>query len=256
MIGLLLAMALQTPPPPHAHGPEPEHAQAEHAHGGHGDAEHVHGHAHGGHGDAEHVHGHAHGEHGNPEDLAAYVARMEDPSRDAWQKPDEVLRLAGVREGGGQTVCDIGAGPGYFSLRAARRVGERGHVFAVDVEPRLLDVLRDRIAKAGVRNITPVLSLPGDSLLPDGSCDVILIVDTYHHFPDGTAYLRALSRKLRRGGSLVNIDFAKRELPVGPPLEHKVARETFLEQARAAGLRVAAEPEVLPYQYFLVLRPR
>ena len=86
-----------------------------------------------------------HGHHGNPEDLAGYVAKMEEPSRDEWQKPDEVLRLLDVKPG--QTACDIGAGPGYFALRLARAVGPRGHVFAVDVEPRMLDVLRDRIGK-------------------------------------------------------------------------------------------------------------
>ncbi len=85
---------------------------------------------------------------------------------------------------------------------------------------------------------------------------MILIVDTYHHFPDGPAYLRRLSQSLRPGGRIVNIDFHKRALPVGPPIEHKVARETFLKDAAAAGLALASEHGFLPYQYFVVLTPQ
>lgn len=195
----------------------------------------------------------AHGHHGNPADLEGYVARMEEPDRAKWQKPDEVVAALQLKQG--QVACDIGAGPGYFSLRLSRAVGSAGQVFAVDVEPRILEVLRKRIGAANARNVSPILSLPDDPLLPQRACDLILIVDTYHHFPDGPAYLRRLSRSLRPGGALVNIDFHKRELPVGPPLEHKVSREAFLGDAQAAGLEVAGEQQFLPYQYFLVLRP-
>lgn len=201
-----------------------------------------------------HAHGQHHGHHGNPDDLDAYIAKMEDPSRDEWQKPDEVLRVLALRDGA--TACDIGAGPGYFALRMARSVGAKGHVFAVDVEPRILDMLRERIAKAGVRNVTPVLALDGDPLLPPASCDLILVVDTFHHFPDGVAYLKRLVEALRPGGKIVNIDFHKRETPVGPPVEHRVAREEFLAQAKRAGLEVVDEPTFLPYQYFLVIKPK
>jgi ubiquinone/menaquinone biosynthesis C-methylase UbiE len=196
-------------------------------------------------------HGH-HGKHGNPEDLDNYVSKMEAPDRDVWQKPAEVLRA--LRLEAGQVVCDIGAGPGYFALRLSREVGVRGAVFAVDVEPRMLEVLRNRIQKKGVSNVVPVLGLPSDPLIPGDSCDLILVVDTFHHFPDGVAYLRRLARSLRKGGHLVNIDFHKRELPVGPPPEHKVSREEFLSLAQSAGLALKAEHQFLPYQYFLVFQ--
>ena len=193
-----------------------------------------------------------HGRHGNPADLDAYIARMEEPERAQWQKPDEVVAALQLKPG--QIACDIGAGPGYFSLRLARAVGESGHVFAVDVEPRILEALRKRLEASTAKNLSPVLALPDDPLLPPNACDLILVVDTYHHFPDGAAYLRRLARSLRPGGRLVNIDFHKRELPVGPKLEHKVSREAFLKDAESAGLKLAAEHSFLPYQYFLVLQ--
>lgn len=196
---------------------------------------------------------HSHRKHGNPDDLASYIAKMEEPGRAAWQKPDEVVQALGLK--GGETVCDIGAGPGYFSLRLARAVGDGGRVFAVDVEPRILEVLRQRLKEAKLRNVTPVLALEDDALVPKGACDVILIVDTFHHFPDPPAYLRRLAQALKPGGRVVNIDFHKRELPVGPS-ENKISREDFLAQASAAGLVVAEEHTFLPYQYFLVLKPR
>ena len=95
--------------------------------------------------------GHEHGKHGNPEDVDSYIARMEDPERAAWQKPDELLRALKVAPG--QVACDIGAGPGYFALRMARIAAQ---VFAVDVEPRMLQGLVKRIVKSGLRNVTPV----------------------------------------------------------------------------------------------------
>ena len=195
-----------------------------------------------------------HGNHGNPEDLDSYVARMEDPSRAEWQKPDEVLRALALTPG--QVACDVGAGPGYFAFPVARAVGPKGGVYAVDVEPRMVVALRKRLRENGLRNVTPVLALEDDPLLPPAACDLILIVDTYHHFPDGPAYLRRLVRSLRPGGRIVNIDFHKRELPVGPPPPHKLTREEFLAQAEAAGLSLVQEHAFLPYQYFLVLAPR
>lgn len=204
-----------------------------------------------------HHHGHAksaNGAHGNPADLDAYIAKMFEPGRDEWQKPDEVVKALGVAPG--QVVCDIGAGPGYFALRLAKAVGESGSVFAVDVESKMLDALRTRIAESGARNVTPVLALPDAPLLPAGSCDLVLVVDTYHHFPDGPAYLRQLARVLKPSGRIVNIDFHKRELPVGPPVDHLISETDFRRDAATAGLEVISSPAFLPHQYFLVMKPR
>ncbi len=198
----------------------------------------------------DHAHGGKHGRHGNPANLEEYIAKMEAPDRDQWQKPSQVLQALSLKPG--QVACEIGAGPGYFALRLARAVGDSGFVYAVDVVPRIMQVLLDRIEKSGMRNLVPVLALSGDPLLPREACDLILIVDTFHHFPEPVSYLRRLARSLRVGGRIVNIDFHKREMPVGPGLDHKVSREDFLAKATAAGLMLTAEHTFLPYQYFLI----
>ena len=207
-------------------------------------------------GPMSHHHRHDHGghdRHGNPDDFERYLAKLEDPARAEWQKPDEVLDALGLRPG--DTVCDIGAGPGWLSLRAARRVGPEGRVYAVDVEPRLLAVLHERMRTAGVSNVTPVFALPDDPLVPPGSCDLVLVVNAYHHFPDGPAYLGKLARLLAPGGRIANIDFQGWETPVGPSVDHRIPRERFLEEAQQAGLSLAGEHTMLPYQYFVVLAP-
>jgi ubiquinone/menaquinone biosynthesis C-methylase UbiE len=196
---------------------------------------------------------HAHRrKHGNPAHLRSYIARLVAADRAEWQKPDEVVAALGLRPG--HVVADLGVGPGYFATRLARRLGPRGRVFAVDVEPDILTVLRDRIAAGRPTTITPVLGLPDDPLLPAASCDRVLSVNAYHHYPEGPAALRRMARLLRRGGRLAVLDFHKRDTPIGPPLRERVAREEFLAHAKRAGLRIAREFDFLPYQYFFLLR--
>jgi ubiquinone/menaquinone biosynthesis C-methylase UbiE len=195
-----------------------------------------------------------HDRHGNPEDLDAYIGKMEDPGRAAWQRPDEVVSALGVSPGA--TVADVGAGPGYFSLRLARAVGPAGRVYAVDVVPEIVAALRERLDRAGAGNVAPILAEDGDPMLPPAVCDLVLVVDTFHHFPDGPGYLGALAAKLRPGGRIANVDFHKRETPVGPPVEHRVSREDLLDAAREAGLALVEEKTFLPYQYFVVLQRR
>jgi ubiquinone/menaquinone biosynthesis C-methylase UbiE len=199
-----------------------------------------------------HPHGRHH--HGNPDDLDAYIRRMEEPSRDEWQRPDEVLRALAVRPG--DAVADVGAGPGYFTLRLARAVGPHGHVYAVDAVPEMIGVLRERIQRAGLGNVTTLVARDGDTGLQPASYDLVLIVDTFHHFPDGAAYLARLGASLKPEGRIANIDFHARETPVGPPLEQRISREAFLAEAARAGLVVVDERTFLPYQYFVVMRPR
>jgi ubiquinone/menaquinone biosynthesis C-methylase UbiE len=188
-----------------------------------------------------------------PADVEAHMEWLESPERDAWQKPDQVIAALSIA--GDAVVADVGCGPGYFSRRLARAV-PRGLVYAVDVEPRQLDRLNERLRRDHIENVIPVLAPLDDPRLPPGRIDLVLVVDTYHHFGDRPAYLARLRRALAPGGRLAILDYHKRELPIGPPLEHKLAREVVLEEARAAGFRLIAEPTVVEYQYFLIFQPQ
>jgi ubiquinone/menaquinone biosynthesis C-methylase UbiE len=187
-------------------------------------------------------------------DAQAMIAALEDPARDAYQKPDQVVAALGLRPG--EVVADIGAGSGYFTLRFARAVGDTGRVYAVDVSPEMIRHLNRRLRDEGVRNVVTVLSDPDDPLLPDASVDCFVVVDTWHHIEDQEKYLRLMKRMLRPGGQIVHIDFQKRELPVGAPLSMKISRDDLVSEMDAAGFRLESEHTFLPYQYFLVFGRR
>ena len=182
-------------------------------------------------------------------DPKAYIAALEDPKRDAYQKPHEVMEALAVKEG--EIIADIGAGSGYFTLRLARHVGANGRVYAVDVNPDMIRHLNGRIRDLGVLNVSSILAPPDDPLLPQ-PVDRFLIVDVWHHVEDQAGYLALMKKQLKPGGQVVMIDFHKRDLPVGPPADMKISREDLLKQMEAAGFRLVTEHTFLPYQYFLV----
>jgi len=186
-----------------------------------------------------------------PEELAGALKRQLNPARKRWQKPALLVRALGLRRG--QTVAEIGAGPGYFTPRLARAVGPSGHVFAVDPEAQVLDVLRQRLARTGVKNVTPVLSRDDDPLLPSGRCDLAVIINVYHHMHGGAAFLRRLVSRLPRGARVINVDWDESS-EFGPPPKRRVPKARFLRDARKAGLTLVSERTFLPHQYFLVLR--
>jgi len=187
------------------------------------------------------------------QDTKAYIAMLEDPKRDAYQKPQEVLAALGLREG--ETVADIGSGSGYFTLRFAHHVGEKGRVYAVDVDPEMIRHLNRRLRDGGVRNVQTVLAEPNDPLLADRSVDRFVVVDTWHHIDLRADYLALMKKMLKPGGQVVMIDFQKRELPLGPSMAMKIARDDLVKELAAAGFRLAKEHTFLPYQYFLVFEP-
>ncbi|MEW5976091.1 MAG: methyltransferase domain-containing protein [Acidobacteriota bacterium] len=191
-----------------------------------------------------------HALHGNPRE---YIARLEDPKRDAYQKPAEVLSALGLQEG--EVIADIGAGSGYFAFRFAPLVGHLGRIYAVDVSPDMILHLNRRIRDLGSGNVVTVLAEPNDPLLPDASIDRFFICNTWHHIRDQKQYLALMRRMLKPGGQIIMIDFHKKELPVGPPLEMKISRDELLSQMRAGGFHLASEHSFLPYQYFLVFTP-
>ena len=183
------------------------------------------------------------------QDTKAYVAMLEDPKRDAYQKPHEVIQALQLKDG--ETVADIGAGSGYFTFRLARHVGEKGRIYAVDVSPDMIVHLNRRIRDEGVKNVTTVLCAPDDPLLPDASIDRVFICNTWHHIADHPRYLALLKKGLKPGGQIVMIDFKKEGTPVGPPTEMRINRTELVQEMEKNGFRVVGEQDFLPYQYFL-----
>jgi ubiquinone/menaquinone biosynthesis C-methylase UbiE len=187
------------------------------------------------------------------EDVAKWVEVFDDPGRDAWQKPDEVLHVLGVSPG--MTVADLGAGTGYFSVRLAKAVGDKGRVLAIDVEPKLVNYMKERAAKANLAQLVPVLTDADDPKLPTKGVDLVLIVDTWHHIDDRLHYLAKLAAGLKAGGRVAVVDFKKGDFPVGPPDAHKLTADAVTAEFLSAGWTLAKQWDELPYQYVLVFSP-
>ena len=187
-------------------------------------------------------------------DPKAYIGALEDPKRDAYQKPQEVMTALGIKPG--EVIADIGAGSGYFTFRLALHVGDKGKVYAVDVSPDMILHINRRIRELNVSNVVTVLSDPDDPLLPDHSIDRFFFSESWHHIENKTKYLALMKRMLKPAGEVVMIDFQKKDLPVGPPLQMKIAKEDLIKQMETHGFRLQKEYTFLPYQYFLIFTVR
>jgi ubiquinone/menaquinone biosynthesis C-methylase UbiE len=183
-------------------------------------------------------------------DPKSYIEALEDPKRDAYQKPREVLTALGLKSG--EIIADIGAGSGYFTFRLAQPVGDKGKIYAVDVSPDMILHINRRVRELKATNVVSILADPDDPLLLDASIDRFFFSDSWHHIEAQTKYLSLVKRMLKPGGEVVMIDFHKKDLPVGPPLQMKIAREDVIRQMETNGFRLAKEHTFLPYQYFLV----
>ena len=184
------------------------------------------------------------------QDAKAYIAMLDDPKRDAYQKPHEVIQALELKPG--ETVADLGAGSGYFAFRLAQHVGETGRVYAVDVSPDMIVHLNRRARELKAGNVVAMLSAPDDPLLPDAAIDRFFVCDTWHHIDNHPHYLGLLKQMLKPGGQIIMIDFKKEKTPVGPPLEMRIAQDDLVKEMDANGFRLLKEHTFLPYQYFLV----
>jgi ubiquinone/menaquinone biosynthesis C-methylase UbiE len=183
------------------------------------------------------------------DDPERFAKSFDDPARDAWQMPARVIET--LKPSPDASVADIGAGTGYFSVRLAGAL-PRGTVYAVDIEPSMLEHVKKRASDAGLGNVITVQASGSSSNLPR-PVDLILIVDTYHHLPSRPAYFRDLAKSLAPGGRLAIIDYRK-DSPEGPPPEFRFEAEQIVEEMTQAGYRLDARHDFLPRQHFLVFR--
>ena len=183
----------------------------------------------------------------HPPSSGEYAKVLEDPSRDEWQKPHEVVMALDLKST--DAIADIGAGTGYFARRFALHAGK---VYAVDIDEKLL-AIAGRDAPA---NLTTVLAAPDDPRLPERSVDIVFFCDVLHHIENRASYYRKLARILKPGGRIVVIDFYEKSLPVGPPPSMKLSSEKVIAELRDAGFALVKRLDTLPYQYYLFFENR
>ncbi len=185
------------------------------------------------------------------EDANKWAREFDNPERNAWQKPEEILDALHLKRT--SSVADIGAGTGYFSVRIAKRIPE-GKIFAADVEADMVRYLVERAQREHLTNLAPVQASADAANLPE-PVDVVLVVDTYHHIGHRTEYFAKLKSSLRPAGRLAIVDF-KADSPSGPPVQYRISPETVTEEPTWPGYSLMEILQFLPRQYYLVFRKR
>ena len=175
---------------------------------------------------------------------------FESPGRDQRLQISRVMDILGITPG--KNVADIGAGSGWFTVRAARRVGEAGKVFAVDINPEAIHYIENRAQKEGLRNITAILGHEDNSLLPASEIDAVLLLKTYHEVANPIALLRNLRASLRPGAKVGIIDRN------GNGENHGVARDVVIKEAASAGYELLNSYDFVKddMDYFLVFQTK
>jgi ubiquinone/menaquinone biosynthesis C-methylase UbiE len=180
---------------------------------------------------------------------AEWLVRAE---REAEEAPDRALDAIGIRKG--SVVADLGAGVGYFTWRLAERVGPEGQVFAVDIQPQMLERLRQNVEERGLKNVEAVLGETADPKLPQNGVDMILLVDVYHEFSEPQNMLGKIRQALKPDGRLVLLEYRKEDpaVPIRP--EHKMSVADVKAELEPEGFRLERVSDVLPRQHILIFR--
>jgi ubiquinone/menaquinone biosynthesis C-methylase UbiE len=175
---------------------------------------------------------------------------LERRERDIEEDTNLAIRLLGIKKG--WTVADVGAGSGYFAVRLAKAVGDKGVVYANDFQPGMLDLLRQNVARAKLNNIVPVLGAIDDPKLPAASIDLALMVDVYHEFSQPQKMLQKLREALKPEGRLVLLEYRAEDpnVPIRP--EHKMTKAQVKQEVEAEGFKQWRVYDDLPQQHVII----
>jgi len=175
---------------------------------------------------------------------------LERPERESEENVEGALNAIGLKPG--MTVAEVGAGTGYVALRMARRVGPAGKVYANDVQPEMLQLLRGNALKAGLTNVSTVLGTESDPQLPPAQIDLIILVDVYHEFSQPQKMLAGIRAALKSDGRLVQLEYRKEDPAVPILLDHKMSVAEAKTEVEAEGFKLGPVIETLPRQHILI----
>jgi ubiquinone/menaquinone biosynthesis C-methylase UbiE len=177
---------------------------------------------------------------------------LERGERELEELPETAVDTLGLRPG--MSVADVGAGSGYFTVRLAKRVGAAGKVYAVEVQPEMMTILRRKIASEKLGNVQTVLGTESDPKLPKNSIDLILLVDVYHEFSQPQNMLRRMKEALRNDGRLVLLEYRKEDPHIPIRSEHKMSVAEATAEVEAEGYKLEKVLKDLPRQHILIFR--
>ena len=177
---------------------------------------------------------------------AEWLERPEREKEEAPSKLHEILKLKA-----GDVVADIGAGSGYHTFRLAEKVGAKGKVYAVDIQPEMLEMIKKRMKEKKVENVEPIKGTESDPKLPEKSVDVILLVDVYHEFSLPFEMTTAMVKALKPGGKLIFVEFRMEDEKVPILLVHKMTEKQVLKEMEPHPLKWVKTDKNLPWQHVI-----
>ena len=180
----------------------------------------------------------------------AHAERLLSPDRKEWNNPDQILQHLNL--GQCTVMADVGCGPGYFALEAAKKMQPGGLVYGVDVSEEMLAKLKERAQAEGLKNVQPILAEGEDEYpIPTESVDVMLIANVYHEVDAASMFLSEIRRILRPTATCLVVDWRNEDMEMGPPQKERVDQQDVTEEFYAAGFVLAGTCDVGPYHYGL-----
>lgn len=159
--------------------------------------------------------------------------------------------LAALHVKPGDVVCDLGCGNGFYTLKLAKLVGDKGKVVAVDIQHEMLELLKDRATEEKITNIEPVLGTTIDPKLPANSIDLMLLVDVYHEFSNPEEMLAAIRKSLKPHGRIALAEFRGEDpnVPIKPL--HKMSKAQIMKEFPPNGFKLVEQFDKLPWQHLM-----
>ena len=177
----------------------------------------------------------------------------EEALRRKWRKPETTLKAIGLHSG--MVFMDIGCGDGFFAIPAAQLVGEKGRVYAVDIDDSAIDRLKRKAAEKGLRNVTATVGAAEETVFCDECADMVFYSIVLHDFRDPAKVLRNAKKMLKPSGTLVNLDWKKKPMLFGPPVHIRFSEEQASNLIKQAGFRIESVRDAGRYHYIITAKP-
>jgi ubiquinone/menaquinone biosynthesis C-methylase UbiE len=178
---------------------------------------------------------------------------FDDPARRKWQDPEAILTGIGLKPG--MALVDVGCGAGFFAIPAARIVGPKGKIYGVDGNPAAITALREQAEKEGLKNLYLTTGAAEDIVVGEQCADIVFFGISLHDFHDPSKVLANARRMIKPGGILVDLDWKKEGIPMGPPPHIKFDESKASQLIEAAGFKLASVKDSPPYHYLIKAKP-
>lgn len=176
--------------------------------------------------------------------------RADDPERKQWQDPEKILSAIGLEEG--MTFIDVGCGEGYFALPAARRAGQHGKVYAIDINAGAVAGLREHAATERISNLTAEVKAAEEAVACESCADIVFFAIDLHDFADPAKVLQNAKEMLKPSGRLVDLDWKDIPMDFGPPHKKRFSIAKAKNLIESAGFRIQSVQDAGPYHYLVI----